>query len=245
MAADGELIAALRAGLVGAAQPQRAPAMQAYMQSALPFHGVATSQRRQIVATALAAHPVADAASLAATARRLWREATHREQRYLALDLLRSPRHRALVGIDLLPLLQALIVEGAWWDYVDEISGRPLARLLEADPAAMKPVLRRWACGDDLWLRRAAMLGQRSLKTGFDAVLFYDTLLPSLAGGRHADEFFIRKGMGWALRERSYAAPDEVQAFCSEYRDRLSPLTRREALRAIVRQRPGTPVRTP
>ncbi len=48
-----------------------------------------------------------------------------------------------------------------------------------------------------------------------------------------AREFFIRKGMGWALRERSYAAPDEVQAFVDEYRDRLSPLTRREALKVI------------
>ncbi|MDE2371961.1 MAG: DNA alkylation repair protein [Burkholderiales bacterium] len=239
MAADRELIAVLRAGLALAAQPQRAPAMQAYMKSALPFHGVDTPQRRRLVAAASAAHPIADAATLADTARRLWRDATHREQRYVALDLLRLPRHRRLIGIELLPLLQAMIVEGAWWDYDDEISGQPLARLLEADPKSMKPVLRRWARGDDLWLRRAAMLSQRSLKSGFDAVLFYDTLLPSLAGGLFADEFFIRKGMGWALRERSYAAPDEVLAFCNEYRDRLSPLTRREALKAIARRRPA------
>jgi 3-methyladenine DNA glycosylase AlkD len=88
-----------------------------------------------------------------------------------------------------------------------------------------------------MWLRRAAMLSQRSLKTGFDAVLLYDTLLPSIAGGQFADEFFIRKGMGWALRERSYRAPEEVRAFCAEYADRLSPLTRREALKAVKRGR--------
>ena len=92
-----------------------------------------------------------------------------------------------------------------------------------------------------MWLRRAAMLSQRSLKTGFDAVLLYDTLQPSIAGGQFADEFFIRKGMGWALRERAYAAPDEVRAFCTEYADRLSPLTRREALRVLQARRRSPP----
>ncbi len=101
----------------------------------------------------------------------------------------------------------------------------------------MKPVLRQWARGDNLWLRRAAMLCQRSIKTTFDAVLLYDTLLPSLAPDPLANEFFIRKGMGWALRERSYQAPDEVQAFCTEYAPRLSALTVREAMKVIKKRR--------
>ncbi|HRD97678.1 MAG TPA: DNA alkylation repair protein, partial [Rubrivivax sp.] len=164
----------------------------------------------------------------------------HREARYAALDLLRLPRLRRRLDTALLPALQEMIETGAWWDFCDEISGVALARLLQAEPAVMKPVLRRWANGPSMWLRRAAMLCQRSLKSGFDAVLFYDTLLPSLAGGAFADEFFIRKGMGWALRERAYAAPDEVRAFCTEYAERLSPLTKREALRVIDR-RPASP----
>ena len=78
------------------------------------------------------------------------------------------------------------------------------------------------------------MLCQRSLKgDAFDPVLLYDCILPSLAPDPLASEFFIRKGMGWALRECSYAAPDEVQAFCAEYRSRLSPLTLREALKVV------------
>ncbi len=98
----------------------------------------------------------------------------------------------------------------------------------------MKPLLRRWATADDLWLRRAAMLVQRSVdRCSFDAVLLYDTILPSIGTGQFADEFFIRKGIGWALRERSYAAPEEVQAFCREYAAQLSALTVREALKVI------------
>ena len=89
-----------------------------------------------------------------------------------------------------------------------------------------------------LWLRRASFLCQRRLKAPhFDAVLLYDCILPSIGAGRFANEFFIRKGIGWALRERSYAAPDEVQAFCREYASQLAPLTVREALKVIERRK--------
>ncbi len=170
----------------------------------------------------------------------LWRGATHREHRYAALDLLRLPRARRQVGLRWLPLLQELIETGPWWDHNDEISGVTLALLLQRHPATMKPLLRQWARSPNQWFRRAAMLCQRSLgKAHFDAVLLYDCILPSLAPDPLAGEFFIRKGMGWALRERSCAAPDEVAAFCAEYRQRLSPLTRREALKVLNKRRPA------
>ena len=69
----------------------------------------------------------------------------------------------------------------------------------------------------------------------FDARLLYATILPSVGTSPVAAEFFIRKGIGWALRERSYDAPDEVRAFCREYASQLAPLTVREALKAITR----------
>jgi 3-methyladenine DNA glycosylase AlkD len=86
-------------------------------------------------------------------------------------------------------------------------------------------------------LRRAAMLCQRRMKDGFDAELFYACILPSIGNVRFADDFFIRKGIGWALRERSYAAPDEVRAFLREYDAQLSPLTKREAMKAMLRNK--------
>jgi 3-methyladenine DNA glycosylase AlkD len=237
MAVHQALIDGLRHTLAAHANVAQAGPMQAYMKSALPFHGVQTPLRRQLVAQVAALHTLPDAAALADTLLALWRTATHREERYAALDLLRLPRQRKLLDTTLLPALQEMIVTGAWWDHCDEISGVALPRLLQAEPAVMKPVLRQWARGDALWLRRAAMLSQRTLKSGFDAVLFYETLLPSLGHSALAQDFFIRKGMGWALRERSYHAADEVRAFCDEYAAQLSPLTRREALRALQRGR--------
>ena len=230
-------MAALRSALAAAAVPAQAGAMQAYMKSALPFHGVAAPLRRRVVAAVVAARPVADAQSLIDTVLPLWRGATHREERYAALDLLRLPRHQKWIDLRFLPVLHEMLLSGAWWDHNDEISGLALGLLLQRHPDAMKPVLREWAAGDNLWLRRAAMLCQRGLKQGFDAVLLYDCILPSIGESPLAREFFIRKGIGWALRERSYTAPEEVQAFCDEYRAQLSPLTRREALRVIDKRR--------
>ena len=141
-----------------------------------------------------------------------------------------------MLGLQLLPVYAEMIRSGAWWDHCDDISSEGIGPMLQRWPDALKPALRRWAVGDDLWLRRAAMLCQRRFKADIDAVLLYDTILPSIGAGRFADEFFIRKGIGWALRERAYQAPDEVIAFCNEYAAQLSPLTRREALRVIARR---------
>jgi 3-methyladenine DNA glycosylase AlkD len=233
-------VQAIRAAFAAHADAARAPAMQAYMKSALPFRGIAAPLRRRLQAEAVRAGPVRDTAALAQAMRLLWREAAYREERYAAQELARVGPHARLLDLSLLPVYEEMIVSGAWWDYCDDISGTALATLLQRQPAEMKPLLRRWARGNDLWLRRAAMLCQRRLHPDvFDAVLLYDTILPSVGAGRFAGEFFIRKAIGWALRDRSYAAPDEVRAFLAEYAGELSPLTRREALKALARRQAG------
>ena len=236
MAADGAFIATLRAALAAQADAAQAPAMQAYMKSAMPYLGISTPLRRQLTAGVVQRAPLADAQTLADTMEALWRQAAFREERYAAMELARARPHARLASLALLPVYEQMIVSGAWWDTCDDISGNGIGTLLQRWPEAMKPALRRWARGDDLWLRRAAMLCQRRLKAGFDAVLFYETLLASVGDVRFERAFFIRKGMGWALRERSYAAPEDVQAFCREYAAQLSPLTMREALKAIARR---------
>lgn len=229
-------IAGLRKRLAAAADAASAPAMQAYMKSDLPFYGIAAPLRRELTLAWVREQPLPDASTLAETMRTLWRGARFREERYVAMELARSGTHAQLFDSSLLPVFEEMIVDGAWWDYCDDISGAALARLLCEQPRDMKPLLRRWARGENLWLRRAAMLCQRRMKEGFDAKLFYDCILPSIGNSRFAHEFFIRKGIGWALRERSYAAPDEVVAFLREYEAQLSPLTRREAMKALLRR---------
>ena len=239
-AADTAFIACLKAALAAHADAGQAGPMQAYMKSALPFLGVPALARRRAAAAVVKAHPLDDPQVLADTMQALWRGASFREERYAASELARMPPHPQHISLALLPVYEAMIVSGAWWDHCDEISGQGLAALLRRWPGAVKPVLRRWSVGPDLWLRRASFLCQRGLKESFDAALFYATLLPSIGtgpeAGPHARDFFIRKGIGWALRERSYQAPDEVLAFCDRHREQLSALSRREALKALRRR---------
>lgn len=239
--ANPAYLQALQLAFASHANSAAALPMQAYMKSAMPFLGIAAPLRRRVSAEVAQARPCADVHSLVQTAQRLWDGASHRELRYAALALPREKPHRRWQGdIACLPLYEHMIVSGAWWDFCDDISGAGLGALLKARPEVMKPVLRRWAKGPTMWLRRAAMLAQRQLKAGFDAVLFYDCILPSLQGAAPASisrDFFIRKGMGWALRERSYAAPDEVLAFVAAHANGLSPLTQREAVRVVHKRR--------
>ena len=196
-----ELAARLRARLAAVADPSLAPAMQAYMKSAMPFLGVPTPLRRKTMAEAMRGHACKTAQALSELVLLLWRASAHREERYAALDLLRMTAHRKLLTATLLPMARELLDGAKWWDLNDELSGRLLPRLLLESPARLKPLLRAWSRGPDLWDRRAAMLAQRGLKgADFDAVLFYDCILPSVGDPTFGSEFFIRMGMGWALR---------------------------------------------
>jgi 3-methyladenine DNA glycosylase AlkD len=233
---NAPLIGALREVFAAHADPARSGPMRAYMKSAMPFHGIAAPQRRRLMAEAVAAHTCRTTGELGQTMQALWRGATHREQRDAAMELARVGPHRALLDVWLLPVYECMIVEGAWWDICDDISSEAVGALLQRDPQVVKAAMRRWAARGDLWLRHAAILAQRRVKQGFDAPLRYECILASIGDSPFAGEFFIRKGIGWALRERSYTAPDEVQAFCCEYAAQLAPLTLREALNGIVKR---------
>ncbi|MGC0272484.1 DNA alkylation repair protein [Pseudactinotalea sp. Z1739] len=230
-----DLVAAVRAQLARAADPARAVAQQRYMKSALPFHGVAMAQVRRIVRDLAGAHPITTAAQWEATVRALWDGATHREERYAATALARQPRYRAFRTTATLPLLRHMIGTGAWWDHVDEIASHLLGEVLQREPHVVAPVLRDWADDDDMWVRRSAILAQLRAKAATDTDLLAHCLEANLTGSRHGGEFFVRKAVGWALREYAKTDAAWVQAFLAEHRDRLSPLSVREASRHLAR----------
>jgi 3-methyladenine DNA glycosylase AlkD len=222
------MIAAIRAGLAAGANPEKAPDMQAYMKSAMPFLGVQKPAR-----TALARElfvPL-DFDAWRDTVLTLWREATYREERYMALALAGDRRYREHRTMAALPLFDELIVTGAWWDFVDEVAAGMLGELLDRDGAALAPVLRRWAVDDEMWRRRAAIVSQVRRKERTDLALLYDCIEPN----RGEREFFLRKGIGWALRSYAWVDPDEIERYCAGHE--LSPLSRREALRNVPRIR--------
>jgi 3-methyladenine DNA glycosylase AlkD len=225
------MIDAIRSALAGRADPAKAPDMQRYMKSEMPFLGVQKPARTEIARAVFAAHPLDGFEPWRDTVQTLWREATYREERYLALALAGDRRYREHRTMAALPLYEELIVTGAWWDFVDEVSAVLLGELLARDGPALAPVLRRWAADGDMWRRRAAIVSQVRRKAATDLALLYDCIEPN----RTDREFFIRKGIGWALRAYAWVDPDEIERYCATHE--LMPLSRREALRNLARVR--------
>lgn len=220
-AAESALVGDIRAALREAADPSRAAGQQAYMKSAMPFLGVRVPEvRRRVAEVAGRADPV----TRLSAARLLWDNATHREERYAAMALL---RHRGLRGDPrLVPVVEHLVRTGAWWDITDELAHR-LGDLLDARPDETAAVMRAWAQDDDLWIRRIAILCQLGRRNRVDQALLADTIGPNAADS----EFFIRKAIGWALRDHARTDPAWVRGFVAT-RD-LSPLSVREALKHL------------
>ncbi len=225
--ADDRLVRELRGRLAAAADPTRAPAMQAYMKSELPYYGVPAPACRVIFREVLAAHPLTDRAAWRATVHALWDDASHREERYGALALVRHRTYAAHRDHTALPLYRHLVVTGAWWDLVDDVATHLVGPLLLACPAQVRPALVGWATDDDRWLRRTSVICQLGAKEATDLGLL------TLAVEANLDDrdFFLRKAIGWALRQYARTDPSWVQAFVAAHDDRISALSRREALK--------------
>jgi 3-methyladenine DNA glycosylase AlkD len=204
--------------------------MQAYMKSAMPYLGVQTPVFRKIVRPLLAAHPLGSFDEWCDTILVLWRKAAYREERYAAIEIAGHHRYREFRTLDALPMYEEMITSGAWWDYVDAIATRQLGEILRKHTAPMSATMRAWSCSDNLWKRRSAILAQLNFKKDTDLKLLYDCMEPSLG----ASEFFLRKGIGWALRQYARTDPREVLRYVRRHEAQLSPLSKREALRHIA-----------
>jgi 3-methyladenine DNA glycosylase AlkD len=237
MTVDRGLIAALRRELAAAADPARAPGMQAYMKSTMPYYGVPATPLRKICKAVFPEFVLANG-DWADTVLELWRTAKYREERYAAIELTGHKLYRSqqtpAVSLD---IYDEMLVTGAWWDYVDQVAIHRVGPLLRSHTREMTPVIRRWSRDEDLWRRRASIICQISFKGDADLDLLYECIEANL-GDR---DFFIRKGIGWALRTLAWVDPDEVVRYVDAHHDRLSPLSRREALKNVGRA--GVPPR--
>ena len=234
----------LAAALSRAGDPQRARGQQAYMKSAMPFHGVPVPTVRRLTRAILPRYALEDVEIWREAVGFLWRNATHREQRYAAVEVLLAPGFGAWLTLDSVPLIEEMIVDGAWWDTGDSLAINAVGAVLKADPARTAPLLRRWAEDDDFWRRRTAILAQLKFKEATDERLLADAIEPSIddpaqatqGGTRREARFFLRKGIGWALREYSKTKPRFVIDFVRQRADRLAGLSKREALKVLLKQ---------
>jgi 3-methyladenine DNA glycosylase AlkD len=226
-AADEDVINRLRRQMTAAANPRKAAGMQAYMKSTMPYYGINLPEVRAI------SRGVFDGSAMScdewrATILELWRGARYREERYAAQFLLTMKRHADCLTPADMPMLEELVTTGAWWDHVDELA-TVIGELLRKHPKRIRPLMRRWSTDTNIWKRRVSIICQLRFKRDTDLELLYANIEPNLADR----EFFIRKAIGWALRQYAWTDPKEVTRYVREHEAQLSGLSRREALKNI------------
>jgi 3-methyladenine DNA glycosylase AlkD len=230
-AADHTFIAALRDALRAHANPVKARPMQAYMKSTMPYLGIAMPSLVAIYRPHLDAQRQMTFACWRDSTLALWRDAEFREERYAAIALARHRAHDRHQRLTATPMYREMIVTGAWWDYVDVIASHQIAGLLRRYHTSMARTLRAWSRHDDMWLRRTSIIAQLHVGRDIDRQLLYDCIEPSI----DSREFFLRKAIGWALRQHARTDARDVLRYVTAHRARLSGLSKREALKAALR----------
>lgn len=215
----------LTATYAAAADPERAAPMRAYMKDVAPFLGLTTPVRRALSRTVLQGLPRPDEADCTAIALRCW-QLPEREYHYFAADYLR--RHARACSSGFLPVARHLVATVSWWDTVDALAAHVVGALVAADPK-LTADMDTWIADDDLWIARTALLHQLRFKESTDTERLFTYCLRQSG---HPD-FFIRKAIGWCLREYAKTDPEAVRAFLARERGRFAPLSVREALKNI------------
>jgi 3-methyladenine DNA glycosylase AlkD len=220
----------IAAALAREGTPERAVQEKAYLKSSLQHLGVTVPRIRSVT---LAALPAAlDHDAVVALAEELWARPVH-ELRMAAVEVL--TRYVSVLGPADLPLLERLVRESRTWALSDGLGASVIAGVVEREPDACGPALDRWAGDGDFWIRRTALLA----------------LLPALRRGegdferfgRYADgmleekELFLRKAIGWVLRDTGRKRPDLVADWLAPRLDRVSGLTLREAVKHLPPER--------
>ncbi len=234
-APNSALVVAVRAALAGAGDPERAAGQQRYMKSAMPYRGLTSPELRALLRPLLADPSLAPASRQAweTDVRALWDGAAYREERYAAIALTGHRAARPWQDPDALGLYRHLVVTGAWWDYVDVLAADRVGPILLRHRLIVTPLLRADAEDGHLWVRRTAILAQLKHRQETDLGLLADVIDANLEGSVFGQEFFIRKAIGWALRQHARVDAHWVQALVDARGDRLSGLSRREALKHL------------
>jgi 3-methyladenine DNA glycosylase AlkD len=197
----------------------------AYMRNQFSFFGIPTPFRNTIQTVVFKDYRSLSEQELIPILKQLWLK-EEREFQYAALDL--ALLHRKKLSPQALPLFEYMIRTKSWWDTVDHLASNLVGHLLKAHPPLIE-VADTWVHDPYLWIRRSALLFQLKWKSATDTQrLFHYS--KELA---HEKEFFIRKAIGWALRQHSKTDPTAVASFISQHRGLLSPLSIKEASKYI------------
>jgi len=219
-------VAYVQSALLKQANPGKARGMQAYMKTAMPFYGVQKPARTEILRHLKREFGPANRGEYEEVVTALW-ELAHREEKYLAQAV--AIAFPQFIVPESLPIYERFIDEGAWWDFVDETATHMIRQLVFDHPDEVWPIVDNWIDHEDMWRRRAAIICQIGAKERTDP----ERLFAFCRSRAHETEFFIRKAIGWALREYAKTDHAAVATFVTAHHAELSTLSLREATKHI------------
>jgi 3-methyladenine DNA glycosylase AlkD len=206
----------------------KAVEMAAYMKTEMPFYGIQKPDRLPVYKQLAKMFPASNKGDYEENILALW-NLPHREEKYAALEYAcMFPDHVSERSIE---LYEHLIRSGAWWDFVDVVAINLVGHAYRNERKKIYPIIEKWTGDRDMWIRRTSVICHNHHKGETDEKQLFRTSLKLCP----EKEFFIRKGIGWALREYSYVAPDSVHSFVHKHKDKLSPLTFRESMKQLLR----------
>ena len=202
----------------------KASQMKKYMKNQFEFFGISAPLRREIVRDFLRKENLPPVSSIQEITTELWGK-PEREFQHFAVELL--TKYLKYIEPSFIHHFEYLITTKSWWDTVDFISPNLVGKHFKSHPELIIPITNNWVKSDNMWLQRASIIFQLKYKTMTDLHLLFEyiTLLSD------SKEFFIRKAIGWALREYSKTDPESVVKFVNS--NKLSGLSTREALKRI------------
>jgi len=210
----------------GADNPKIAAPMSAYMKNHFPFHGITSQHRTELLKDLLSKENLPEHNDLPLICRQLW-QLPQREYTYAALTLM-TKFHKKLTPTDI-PWLIDLVTQKSWWDSVDTLAGSVLSTLVNRLPDTLWPNCEPLISADNFWLNRTAIIVQLKMRDKTDTDFLTAAILPHM----HNKEFFLRKAIGWSLRQYARHNPQWVIDFVQQHQELLSGLSKREALKRL------------
>ncbi len=213
----------VRARFRDAGDPAVAQGQMAYMKNHFEFYGLKMPVWRDLARQLHQELGIPAGEDLHELARLCFAD-EHRELHYYALQTLEKALKKQPAGF--IDLLEELILTNSWWDSVDWIA-KLVGLHFKRYPELIGPVTARWMDSGALWLQRVCLIFQLTYKEKTDSAMLFGFVRRVAL----SKEFFLQKGAGWALRQYARTNPEAVRAFVE--REKLAPLTRREAMKHL------------
>ncbi len=220
------LIIEIQHAFSAAGHPGEASWMKSYLRNQFEFSGIKSPERNKIQTQFYAQIKALSSSDQLAICHKLW-DLNGREYKYFALEILK--RHFKKPSEDLIDSIKFFITTESWWDTVDMLASNSLGVLIRTHPHLVLK-MDEWIDDDNLWLRRSALIHQLKFRDQTDP----QRLFLYCSKRMHESDLFIRKAIGWSLRQYSRTDPQAVLQFVRQNENQLSELSKKEALRLIL-----------